>query len=441
MRWILRLLARIMLYATIPLTYYLLNYCAPFTNTFIYDLPRPTRMSLPAETYDPATFGAPLQAGYAKRDITPPRFSWLSGYHPPHPGVFINDRLWVKSLALRDQNGQIVVIVSCDLLGLLPDEIRMIKELVKDQIPADRVFITCTHTHSGPDTMGLWGAIPLVFDGKSQRYLRFMRSEVAATIKESLANMEDSSLRFGSGELKGYVHGRFENPNDESVTVMQVLVGNRFPVTLINFACHADDFKTMRISADFPYYVYERMQQLTGGETMFVQGAIGGVQPSDGELDVYHARVMGENLADEVVFRIMKHPFVPKSADISVKRLSVKAPLENEYFELGVSSGVLPELRGNDGLVTAEVGLIKIGPAQILTVPGELFPKIWWRVKPVMGGEPNFIFGVTDGELGYILLPEDFASKRHNYHCSVSVGPTFGTLIDMALRCILEMKD
>ncbi len=441
MKWFWRLLARILLYATIPLVYALLNFYEPVSNTFVCDLPQPTKMSRPAETYDPAAFGAPIQAGYAKRDITPSRFSWLAGYHPPHPGVFINDRLWVKSLALRDQNAETAVIVSCDLLGLLPDEIKKIKEMVKDSVSPDRVFITCTHTHSGPDTMGLWGAIPLIIDGKNQRYLCFMRGEIAAAIKESLANMEDSSLRFASGELKGYVHGRYQNSNDKSVMVMQVLIGNRVPVTLVNFACHPDDFKTMRISADWPYYLYERMRQLTGGEAIFIQGAIGGVQPSDGELDVYHAKVMGENLADEVVFKILRNPLAPKSAAISVKRLLVKAPLENKNFEFGISAGVLAELREEDGLVTAEVGLIKIGPAQILTVPGELFPKIWWRVKPFMKGELNMIFGVTDGELGYILLPEDFASKRHNYHCSVSIGPTFGFLIDRALRCVLEMRD
>lgn len=440
MRWT-RLFLRIGLYALPVLFYVLINYYNPLINTIVYEMPQPTRMSRPVETYNPSTFGAQVQAGYAKRDITPPRFSWLAGYHPPHPGAFINDRLWVKSLALRDQNGEAIAIVSCDLIGLLPDEVQKIKDLVKDKISVDRVFITCTHTHSGPDAMGIWGLIPLVTDGKSKRYLRFMRGEVAAAIRESLANLADSSLRFGSGELKGYVRGRFENPNDESVSVMQVLVGNKYPVTLVNFACHADDFDTMRVSADFPYYLYERMRQLTGGEAMFIQGAIGGVQPLDGELDIYHAKVMGENLADEVVFRILKHPLVPKSMAISVKRLQVKAPLENKNFKFGAKTGALAELRGKDGLITAEVGLIEIGPAQILTVPGELFPKIWWRVKPVMKGEPKFIFGVTDGELGYILLPEDFASKRHNYHVSVSVGPTFGELIDRALHLILLMKN
>ena len=60
---------------------------------------------------------------------------------------------------------------------------------------------------------------------------------------------------------------------------MQVLLSSGIPVTLVNFASHADVMKSFRISADFPYYLYERLGKLTGGEVIFIPGAIGGVQP------------------------------------------------------------------------------------------------------------------------------------------------------------------
>jgi hypothetical protein len=440
MKFWLKLTARIALYLLIPAAYVVFSHkYSPLTNEFIQEMPKPTKLLRASEKYDPKTFGASVRVGFAKRDITPGGFPWLAGYHPPHPALLVNDRLWVKSLAIQGANGQFAVIVTCDLIGLLPDEITKIKELVKGVIHSSRVFIACTHTHSGPDTMGIWGLVPLVTDGKSKKYMRFLRENIAAAIIESISNLQNSKIRFGEGELKGFVRGRYENPNDESVMVIQALVGNKLPVTLVNFACHADDFKNLHISADFPYYLYERLQQLTGGEAMFVQGAIGGVQPTDGELKFYHAKVMGENLADEVVFRILKNPVAPSFVAVRVDQLEVKAALENENFAFGAKTGVLPELRDENNLVAAELNRITIGPAEILTVPGELFPKIWWRVKPLMKGRLKFIFGLTNGEYGYILTSEDYRSGRHNYHVSVSVGSEFGTKIEEAMKYLITL--
>ena len=56
---------------------------------------------------------------------------------------------------LEDARGNIAVIVSCDLIGLLPDEIKKIFNGVKT-VGKDRIFLTTTHTHSGPDVIGIW---------------------------------------------------------------------------------------------------------------------------------------------------------------------------------------------------------------------------------------------------------------------------------------------
>lgn len=437
MKFVLRWLARLLLYGAIPVAYALINFYGPFRNTLIFEMPEPTEFGRQPENYYGKKIGAPIYSGFAKRDITPDGWPWLGGYHPPHPGLFVNDRLWVKSLALRDQKGNKIVIVSCDLIGLLPDEIGKIKSSVSRYINPDHVFITCTHTHSGPDTMGIWGAIPLVTDGKNKRYMKFLREQIRQAITDSVLINHPSTICFAAGELKGYVHGRHENLNDESVGVIQVLIGKASVITLVNFACHPDDFNSLRVSADWPYYLYERLDRLTGGETMLIQGAIGGVQPSDHELQVYHARALGEDLADAVFFKFLKNPIATKRVEIKVRKLEVYAPLENKNFQFGARTGALPELRDQDGLITAEVNKITIGPAEILTAPGELFPKIWWHVKPLMRGRLNLIFGLTNGEYGYILLPEDFDSGRHRYHTTVSVGPVFGTEMEKALKKLI----
>lgn len=406
-----------------------------FLEALVSGMPEPTHFSRPPEVYNWRTFGAPLEAGFAKRDITPRDYLiCLAGYTPFHPALVIHDHLWVKSLALRDADGRVAVFVSCDLIGLLPDEIKKIKAMVVN-VDSSHVFIGCTHTHSGPDTIGLWG--PLIFTGKRLGYQRLMRAQVAAAIDQSVADLKPAKIRFGKAALAAeFVHGRFENPNDLSISVLQVLFRTGRPVTLVNFACHADVEMNFNLTADFPYYLYERLGRFTGGEVMYLQAAIGGVQPDKGDIDEWpsFARTIGENLADAVQFRALRQPVVPMQAKISFRQLIVQAPLENRNFAYAAKMGVISDLRDSRGMIHAELNRIDIGPAEILTVCGELFPKIWWRVKPLMSGNPNFIFGLTNGEYGYILLPEDWKSGRHKYHCAVSIGPQFGTAVAEGLK-------
>ncbi len=401
---------------------------------FLLDFPSPTKTRPEISKYDLETFGSPIKAGYAKRDITPGRFSWVAGFMPPHPALVIKDRLWVKSLALLDKNGELVVFVSADLIGLLPDELDKIFSMVKN-VPRERIFITATHTHSGPDTMGLWG-------GKNKIYMKLLRSAVAESINESVSNMRDSSVRFGKGDFAGYVNGRDENPNDTGVNIIQVLISpdylqkDNWLITMVNFSCHPDVVQGLQITADFPHFLSKRLESRLGSEAIFIPGAIGGVQPdADRHASQYFVRTLGENLADEVV-STMKHPNIPSDAAIRVRKIKISAPFENTTdLKKAVDFGLVSNLRDKNGNVNSEVSCINLGPLKILTAPGELFPKIWWKVKK---DKNTLMFGLANGEFGYILLPEDYNSGKHNYHASVSVGPVFGTKVLEALQELMK---
>lgn len=353
---------------------------------------------------------------------------------PPHPALAINDRLWVKSLALKDKNGEIAVFVSADLIGLLPDELDKIFAMVKD-VPREKIFITTTHTHSGPDTMGLWG-------GKNKKYMKMLRSAVAESINESVSNMMNSSIRFGTGDFAGYANGRDGNPNDSSVNVVQVLIGPDYLkkdnqlITLVNFACHPDVVQGMQVTADFPYFLSERLKSRIGSETMFIPGAIGGVQPdADRHASHYFVRTFGENLADEVI-QVMEYPDIYPDIDIRTKKIIISAPFENTgLLKKADDFGLVADMRDKNGNVMAEVNRIDLGPLKILTAPGELFPRIWWRVK---SDKNTLMFGLVNGEFGYIMLWNDYYSKKHGYHASVSIGPIFGNRIMEALQKLMK---
>ena len=371
--------------------------------------------------------------GFAKREITPSfRFfgPFLGGYSPFHPALAVHDPLWVKSLALEDADGNYVVIVYVDSLGLLPKDIYEALREVKRGFYG-RVFAGATHTHAAPDVLGPWG-------GRNKRYLSFVQKQIAGAADESLADLQEARLRFGQGELLGKAHGREENPADPTVSVIQILKKDGALITAVKWDCHADTGKSLYVSADFPFYSEQRLKGFWGekSETMFVPGAIGGVQPTGDRLeDTELVGQLGEGLAD-AVWQIMKKPIKLKKINIFSEKLFVRAPFENQdNLRKAYDRGLLPaDLLDSAGQVTAEVGRIVIGPAEILTVPGELFPKIWWRVKPRMRGQLRMIFGLVNGEAGYILLPEDYYSGKHEYHAGMSVGPKFGEEVEKGLK-------
>src|SRR5450759_3456430 len=96
---------------------------------------------------------AGFRAGVGRVKITPEQPIWLSGYASRnHPSEGVLHDLWGKALAIEDGQGQRVVIVTTDLIGLprsLSDSVaaRVAKEYGLDR---SRLVLNCSHTHTGP---------------------------------------------------------------------------------------------------------------------------------------------------------------------------------------------------------------------------------------------------------------------------------------------------
>jgi hypothetical protein len=114
-----------------------------------YDAPHPLR---PWAHADPFTdlngngkWDGPFLAGFKHRGD----YYVATGVHDP---------LWARALVLR-AGGTAVALVVLDLIGLLRDEVLAIREAVAD-LGLDYVAVACTHTHAGPDSLGIWGPNP-----------------------------------------------------------------------------------------------------------------------------------------------------------------------------------------------------------------------------------------------------------------------------------------
>jgi hypothetical protein len=120
---------------------------------------------------------------------------------------------------------------------------------------------------------------------------------------------------------------------------------------------------------------------------------------------------------------------------IEVKEAPLDVPMDNEGYLGLMQKGVLTALpmpkKGELPAVGTWVYAITFGDAQLLTVPGELFPEVLYgvaghrrsdcpaadtrrpaepRVWKRMRGKYRFMLGLTPDEMGYIVPGYDFLS-------------------------------
>jgi len=97
-----------------------------------------------------------MKVGYAKRDVTPPTGIRLGGYGGrfDKPSQTVHDPLLTSTIHIGSR-GEDVLLIHCDVLGVYRSFADSVKRALqaKTGIDSSRIFLTTTHTHSGPETI------------------------------------------------------------------------------------------------------------------------------------------------------------------------------------------------------------------------------------------------------------------------------------------------
>jgi len=138
-----------------------------------------------------------ISAGYARAKITPTMSVPLAGYgnSSQRMSKTVLDDLYATCLALSDGNGQPVLLFALDLQGAW-DEVMSFRRTISSEtgIPPERIMITASHTHSGPD---LSNDMPVV-----AQYMIQLGQGMIQAAKDAIADMKPSTLRIGSVETE-----------------------------------------------------------------------------------------------------------------------------------------------------------------------------------------------------------------------------------------------
>ncbi|PYQ25215.1 MAG: hypothetical protein DMF81_02940 [Acidobacteria bacterium] len=416
---------------------------------------------------------APLKAGAARVDITPPTGLGMYGFANRKGGATgVLDPLMARVLVLEAADKRLALVVMD--LGEPPAAAwtRRLRESVAQSSRISYVLVAATHTHSGPEIRDQYPPTEPP-DWESDALEKVGRAIDAAHQRavEARIGTGYGSVLIGHNRLRQEADGTirwFErnntmaptSPVDPTVSVLRVDDAGGKPIAvLLNYACHPVVFgaDNRQYSADYPGVTVKTVEQEFGGQPLaiFLQGGAGDINPyyAVHPLDQDAVKMRdwtGERLGQEAarVAKAIGTASVPEaSLDFSEDTLDFPWRWNRERFReaLGRSWGAKAvaafERRQAEGL-HAPVAVILINKKiALMTVPGEPFVdyQIDWRNRcPVRDA---FFVAYANDALGY--FPTIRAASLGGYgaaNTATYVPPDAGArIVDHAIVKVYEM--
>jgi len=277
------------------------------------------------------------KAGLAKRIITPETPVWLAGYGEKRLGKNIIHHLWMKALALEDENGERAVLFTSDNQGFPKSMYDNVTTQLKQtlNLTSSQVMLTYSHNHCGPrlreDLVDYYpieeGQIKLV-----EEYTALMEKAIVDLIRNSFEKLEPVTLATGNGITRFAVNRR-ENTEedvddklsrniplngavDHDVPVLSVRSNNNDLLAVVfGYACHATTLAFEQWCGDYPGFAQLAIEKAHPGTmAMFFPGC-GADQNPIPRRDLLFCDTYGSMLASAVE-EVLRQPMRSVSSDL-----------------------------------------------------------------------------------------------------------------------------
>jgi len=358
---------------------------------------------------------------------------YLAGFGNDRIATGCADDIWARALVLQGPS-QTVALVSVDFVGVVAHGLYSgfahARELVSPSLGIDQFIFSSTHSHEGPDTLGLWGTTE-VSDGKFPRYLQFVDRQIARAISQAAAPEALRPVRVvaattdpaRSPDLRGLqVRTRCRPPFffDEELRALRFVDGDGATVaTLINWNTHPESLEDQNtlVSSDFVHYIRARVERELGGTAVYFTGDLGAVEivgdtcvggagphADDGtnefdrrdDLGFPRTERLGELVGGAVVQALGAGELLDV-ADVGAARVDYALAGTNLAFSVAANIGVLDvDMEAYDPTkcppgttfcVPVEQYLVRLLDAsaeplvEIVTAPGEIFPELFYGTE------------------------------------------------------------
>ncbi len=388
----------------------------------------------------------PLEAAAASVDITPPLEVGLlmsAAEHRWAPFEGVRRPLLARVLVLR-QGPCTVVLTAYDLIGIAGEAFGGLEEFKRRIIAAsglpigiDHLVLTCTHTHSAPETIAL---TDLYREPPFAAWAGTLIQRTADAITTAAAGLQPCSMTAGSARLPGHcVHRRIrttrgvllnhppvpeeivlsrEGPVGDTVQVLAFRGGDgRLIATLVNATCHpVHEMCIPRIAPDFPGELCAAPEAAhPGGVALFMNGAAGNINPPTVSGGADDARRHGALLADcagEILAR-MNPPGTRTTHAAALGKLSTAPRGPGGGMGLARRAPALPA-RTETGPPAAEpiiapVAVLRLGHVAMVFLPGEPFVELGLTIRRRSPFAQTLVVGYAEDYIGYVPTDQAFA--------------------------------
>ena len=390
-----------------------------------------------------------LKVGVAYQSINPELGAFIAGDKNNRRFTKIQDSLFVKAMVLSDSKTT-MAFITYDCIGMLHPTLVEVRKQVSSRISNSEfdpgnIVMTSSHTHSGPDVVGIWGPDQMT-SGVDPNYMESVISKSVNAIETAWNNMHETNIVYAEGDFgEDWVFNISDSLNlDRSLTTLQFLdKKGKSIATLNNFACHPTilDGRSNVVSSDYISSMYTYLDKNLGGVNFFLQGAIGGwVQPEYEPKTIESVKKRGNELGEKIA-ELLKDPTKLSSESIKFNSSTFNLPVSNPNFQLLSKMGVIN--RKITDSVSTEVAWFSIGNAQFVTHPGETTPTHSLKSKEMMTIQgPKFVIGLGMDALGYILTPEFYEEnpkvKHTEYLTRMSIDPKAGELLITEIKSLAK---
>ncbi len=247
------------------------------------------------------------KAASATAKITPKEPLPMSGYagRKNKPAEGTEQDLFAKALAIEDEEGNRVVFVTSDLIGITATLRSDVEKLAKEKfdLAPGQLLMNASHTHCGPS----YG------NKKSTAYYKILREDIVRIIGKALDSMQPARISYSYARA-GFAMNRrtptkegFRNhPNpeglvDHTVPVLRVddAEGN-LKTVMFGYACHNTTMGFMKWLGDYAGYAQQYFEADHPGVTaLFMMGCGGDQNPYPRSMLIF-AQKHGRNLATAV---------------------------------------------------------------------------------------------------------------------------------------------
>lgn len=280
------------------------------------------------------------KAGTATVKVTPQKMLWMAGYAArKKPAEGKVQELFAKALALQDEQGNKLVFVTLDLIGVPQAMRRTVAERAQKEfkLPPANLVMNASHTHSGPSlrTTPLTdkdAADPRAKDAWD--YTQKLQDDIVGLIGKALADMQPVRLTWNKARC-GFAMNRRrdytlppDHPNankapnpsgpvDHEVPALRVEAPDgALRAALFGYACHNTSLGFYNWCGDYAGFAQEFLQEHRPGFTaLFLMGCGGDQNPyprrSDvvpGITDLELAMQHGRSLSNAVEMALVVNP-------------------------------------------------------------------------------------------------------------------------------------